>query len=261
MKLIKSTIAMAAAFALWVGVAQAVTPVSFNLTGYVQPGATMQTVLINNAVLLNHMGKALNVSMAGLKLCVNTNGSLVIADGAGTIVYDLSAGVDVTYNISTSVGPNNTLITNYTKGQVYVQNGNQFYFYDLVGTGSATTNSTGGADTFDIKGPVVGDYFKIRINRTSYTRNITLDNTTVTSGTSESLEISDGSVGKVACKLADGVYTQSFTLWASGFYSNSQLGYNGILFGTVSASGTQTGGMTFLDPFNGFGNYDTDFTF
>jgi len=76
MKLIKSTFALATALAVGAGVAQAQTPINIALTAYVTPGSTIQSVSINNATILQKIGKAINVNLTGDRLAVNTNGRL-----------------------------------------------------------------------------------------------------------------------------------------------------------------------------------------
>ena len=258
MKMIKSILALAATLAVSAGVAQAVMPVTFSLTAYVKPGSIIQPITVNNASILQHVGTALHVSTAGLKLCVNEFGDLILADAAGVEVYDLSAGEFTSYNQSITIGVNGYVITNYTQGHAYVNGnfGDEFGFWDPIAKGTFTD-----ANLFDVKAVAIAGRFQIVIGWDSYSHNNDLNNTIHTGHSSESIEISDGARATGGCKLAAGVYTQSFNIAASGFYASSQFGDNGILFGTVSASGSQTGGTSFLDPFNGYGNYDTDFSF
>lgn len=281
MKKIKSILALAAALAVTAGVAQAVTPVTFSLTAYIDfnggGGNVIQAISINNAQLLQKIGKALNANLASAKLCVNTNGSLVVTDAGGVILYDLSDGTGSNWVTSITAGANGAVITNSTTGYAYVSGdfADQFVFWDPIFVGTQTINYTNdtivtnidGSLAFNVKGHALGGFFKIYIGYEKHQVSslnpgflVDVPNSIVF----DELEISDGSAATFACSLADGVYKQSFLINAAGKYNNSVFG-RGVLFGTASLSGTQAGGETFLDPFNmdsdddDFGNYDTFF--
>jgi len=183
---------------------------------------------------------------------------LIIIDGSGTPVYFLSSGENNEFNTSTGTGPNNAVLDYYTDGYAYVQSGDQFFFFDPIFSGTETPGE--GSQAFDVKGNAEGGFMRIYIGYDSYVYNELTGHNTNLKHVQNTLEISDGSKATVACKLAAGTYTQSFTIWAAGTFYSTANG-SGVLTGTVTCSGTQVGGSTFLDPFNGFGNYDTDFTF
>ncbi len=285
MKKIKSILALVAALAVTAGVAQAVTPVTFSLTAYIDfhfsgssgGGNVIQAISVNNAQLLQKIGKALNANLTTAKLCVNTNGALLVTDAAGNTLYNLSDGAGSNWVTSIVGGVNHAVITNSTAGYAYVDGDfdNEFVFWDPIFTGTQTINYTNdtivtnidGSLAFNVKGHALGGYFKIFIGYEKHQVSslnpgflVDVPNSIVY----DELEISDGSAATFACSLADGVYKQSFLIIAAGKYNSSVFG-KGVLFGTASLSGTQVGGETFLDPFNldsdddDFGNYDTFF--
>lgn len=161
MKLIKSTFALATALAVGAGVAQAQTPINIALTAYVnvKPGSTIQSVSINNATILQKIGKAINANLTGDRLAVNTNGAIVIINSAGTVLYNLSAGVyvgddyplaDGNFNTSTKKGPNNATLDYWTRGYVYAYNpyygyyrdyGQAIWFFDPIWAGTETSET------------------------------------------------------------------------------------------------------------------------
>jgi hypothetical protein len=226
----------------------------------------------------------LNVNLTGAKLCVETNGSLVITGAGGVILYDLSAGAGSNWVTSITTGVNHAVITNLTAGYAYVSGdfANQFVFWDPIFAGTQTihyvvdntvpefpiTNIVGSL-AFNVTGHALGGYFKIYIGYEKHQVSSFQPSTLIDVPNSivfDDLEISDGSAATVACSLTGGVYKQSFVINAAGTYDSSSFNDNGgVLWGTVSMSGTQTGGETFLDPFNmdtddeDFGNYDTFF--
>jgi hypothetical protein len=177
-------------------------------------------------------------------------------------------------NTSTKKGANNATLDYWTSGYVYVERyyyywdyGNAIWFFDPIWTGTETSTNQ-----FNVKGNALAGYIWIEYGSTaygynestgqmiSYDYNVSTGKTTPLPSSWEELEISDGAKAAVACALSAGVYTQSFTISASGYYWSSQYG-DGVLTGTVSGSGKQTGGTTFLDPFNGSGNFSTDYNY
>jgi hypothetical protein len=225
--------------------------------------------------LLQKIGKALNVNLSTAKLCVETNGSLVITGAGGVVLYDLSDGAGSNWVTSITKGVNGSFNTNYITGSASVNGdfADQFSFWDPIFVGSQTpfidTNAplakvqafdfVPGSAAFNVTGHAVGGFFEIDISYQTHTIN-SLTHTTVNGPmVYDNLEISDGSAATFACSLASGIYKQSFLINACGTYNSSTFGH-GVLFGTASLSGTQTGGDTFLDPFNAdnnFGNFDT----
>jgi len=215
---------------------------------------------------LNKIAAALNTKFAaGTKLAVNTNGNVVIVDISNNILYDLTAGVSTggyqTLSTSTAPGPNGstTTTTTYQEGFAGVEDGDDFAFADPQWSGTETSTNT-----FNVTAAALAVWIEIYIEQYGYTEQVNTEfgshevsnysNTGV-------IELADDSATTVSSALSAGVYHIGFTITDSGgIINDSNLG-EGIVTGTVSASGTQTGGQSFLDPFNGFGNFFEDYNF
>ena len=256
MKLIQSTLALAAALAVGVGVARAATPITFALTAYVQPGATIQAITINNASILSQVSQALGIPFpAGSRLVVDTNGLFLVVDAAGVGLVNLSAGTNTSHHQSITIGPNKAVITNHTEGfaRVRQEEGNfddgVFAFFSPIWKGTFTDTNL-----FNVSAQAVGGDIDFRFGSTSFSHNNLTGNDSDTTLIAGKLEFTGGSKATVFCSLSAGVYKHGFTINCSGDYRSLTFG-DGILFGTMTASGTQTGGTDCFDPFNGFGFY------
>jgi hypothetical protein len=283
MKLIKFASALVAGLALAGGVAKAQIPATFAFTAGYDDGST---ATINNSVILSKVASYLNITLpSSAKLAFNTNGNLVIVDSANAIILDLTEGTNANDYLSTNITPgiNGGMVTNitYVFRQVNSDGDGPLFFYDPIWTGNASLNNDlATSDLFNIKGKALatgsdGSFFLFFESETEIQR---IDQNGAGSfqefGFSEDeFEFCDGSKASIGVALNAGVYTLSFTINGSGtcfkrlFVENPSTGHvtsnidaDGNLHGTLSASGKQTGGSSFLDPYNGFGNYAEDFS-
>jgi hypothetical protein len=256
MKFLKLTFALTACLTLWAASSQAQIPVTFALQASYSHGSQGAIVTINNAAILSKVASYLGIKLPGTSLAVNTNGNLVILDANKNIVVDLSVGTNTSTSTIVFVPSRGIYVTNVTSGAVQAST---FFFYDPIWSGTETSNNL-----FSVTGKAIAtggddDDFSISFSSSMVSHNKN-GNTSTTTFASESYELADGAKASINVALNSlGVYTLGFTINASGLCSTSAQPGEGYVSGTITAKGTQTGGSSFLDPFNGFGNYDTDY--
>jgi hypothetical protein len=281
MKFLKLSFVLAVglAFAAISTQAQTPIPLTFALSAsYHNNSSEGAVVTINNAYILSKVFGALGFPVpAGASLAINTNGNVVVLVNKA-IIMDLSYGTNLTTTTITTITTKKFLhnvtlsYTNTTYRYAYIP---PFYFYDAIWTGTETSTSlfslTGKAiagsypyyyDSVSKVAPKGYGYYGDYMEFYSETTTTTYTGTTTSAGpnTEEYYYLCNGAKATIGVSLnSSGLYTLNFVAYPMGDCYTSVNGQDGYETGMISANGTQQGGESFLDPFNGYGNYYVDY--